>query len=105
MAVRTILVDDLTGKDADESVVFGIRGKNYKIDLSRDNVTKLIKALEPFIEKARPIPPATANGHDRRTARQERDRIRMWAQENGMDVSDKGRIPAQVVAAFRVGGY
>jgi len=39
------LVDDIDGEAADETVEFGIDGKNYEIDLSKDSARKLRHAL------------------------------------------------------------
>jgi hypothetical protein len=49
VASRTIttLTDDIDGGDADETVTFSFKGTQYEIDLSKKNVDKTVKALQP----------------------------------------------------------
>ena len=47
------LIDDLDGDTADETVEFGIDGKNYEIDLSKSNAEKLRDALASYVAAAR----------------------------------------------------
>jgi hypothetical protein len=60
--------------------------------------------LDEFITAARRVRGAgkqTSNG--RRPATQDREQtraIREWARKRGMDVADRGRIPASVVDAY-----
>jgi len=102
------LVDDLDGEVADETVEFGVDGKNYEIDLSKDNAGKLRDALSEFIASARkasggrrrgsaaPVAPARRPSIDR----EQNQAIREWARKRGMKVSDRGRIPAEVLEAY-----
>ena len=55
MASRTIttLTDDIDGGDADETVTFSFKGTQYEIDLSKKNVDKMVKALQPYTSAAR----------------------------------------------------
>lgn len=57
MATETItkITDDIDGTAADETVVFGIDGKSYELDLSKRNAAALRKALDRFVEHARPV--------------------------------------------------
>ncbi|MCW2718956.1 Lsr2 family protein [Pseudonocardia sp.] len=102
------LVDDLDGEEADETVEFGIDGKNYEIDLSKDNAGKLRDVLAEFVGSAR-----RAGGRARRSSgavaaparrpsvdREQNQAIRDWARKRGMKVSDRGRIPAEVLEAY-----
>ena len=101
------LVDDLDGAVADETVEFGVDGKNYEIDLSTANAKKLRDALSDFVASARrsggrrraSSAPATAS---RRPSidREQNQAIREWARKRGMKVSDRGRIPAEVLEAY-----
>ena len=101
------LVDDLDGEVADETVEFGVDGKNYEIDLSTANAKKLRDALAEFVAAARRAggrrrgggAPAAAS---RRPSidREQNQAIREWARKRGMKVSDRGRIPAQVLEAY-----
>ncbi|MBN9100558.1 MAG: Lsr2 family protein [Pseudonocardia sp.] len=102
------LVDDLDGNEADETLEFGIDGKTYEIDLSEDNAGKLRDALAEFIASARRLsggrgrrPAASAAPARRPTIdREQNQAIREWARKRGMKVSDRGRIPAEVLEAY-----
>jgi hypothetical protein len=97
------LEDDLDGSPADESVTFSVAGDHYVIDLSESNAGKFRKSLAEYIRYARKAP---ANGRAKakpaRTTdtRQRSADIRQWAGEHGYPVNARGRIPADVVAAY-----
>ena len=99
--VQIILEDDFDGGEADETVGFGLDGTDYEIDLSGANATKLRDALAPWVASARK---ASSGRRGRRTARQSSGpgsaEIRAWAQENGMQVSARGRVPAEIREAY-----
>jgi nucleoid-associated protein Lsr2 len=97
--VTIALEDDLDGGPADETVRFGLGGTAYEIDLNKKNARAFRKRLAPFVEHAR----KAGRGQRRpRTAssRQRSGDIRAWAKEQGIAVSDRGRIPASVVAQY-----
>lgn len=107
--VTVTLVDDLDGSRAEETVEFGLDGASYMIDLSGNNAGRLRQALEDYVGHAR-----RAGGRKRsalprvagrapRTASADREQnqaIRDWARKQGMEVSDRGRIPAEVLDAY-----
>jgi hypothetical protein len=103
------LIDDLDGEVADETVEFGIDGKNYEIDLSTSNADRLRDALANYVGAARKAAvsrrrAAAGNGSApaRKPAidREQNQAIRDWARKRGMKVSDRGRIPAEVLEAY-----
>jgi nucleoid-associated protein Lsr2 len=104
------LIDDLDGDKADETVEFGLDGKNYEIDLSSDNAGKLRNALADYVSAARRPggrrrsggAAAAAAAVARRPAvdREQNQAIRDWARKRGMKVSDRGRIPADVLESY-----
>lgn len=101
------LIDDLDGESADETVEFGIDGKNYEIDLSEKNAGQLRDALAAYVAAARRRTGSrrrggAAAGGTRRPAidREQNQAIRDWARKRGMKVSDRGRIPAEVLDAY-----
>ena len=107
--IITLLTDDLDGGEADRTVEFGLDGVNYTIDLSEKNAGKLRKALEPFLSAATRLgrngsaPTATRRTAPAATSRSSRDQnqaIREWANKNGHNVSERGRIPSHVVEAY-----
>ncbi|MDT0303447.1 histone-like nucleoid-structuring protein Lsr2 [Streptomonospora wellingtoniae] len=101
--VEVLLVDDMDGGSADESVEFGIDGKSYRIDLSSDNAKRLREVLAPYLQGARKHAQAGRRGPGRRKAAgggQRASEIRSWAKQAGKSVNDRGRIPAEVVAEY-----
>ncbi|OLR89762.1 histone-like nucleoid-structuring protein Lsr2 [Actinokineospora bangkokensis] len=106
--VTVSLVDDLDGSVAEETVEFGLDGASYQIDLSADNAEKLRELLADFIDSAR-----RAGGRKRATGklvakaprsasadREQNQAIRDWARKHGMTISDRGRIPSEVLDAY-----
>ena len=47
--VIVYLIDDFDGKAADETVLFGLDGVTYEIDLSAKNAKKLRANLQPWV--------------------------------------------------------
>jgi hypothetical protein len=100
------LVDDLDGSEAEEQIEFAMDGKAYEIDLSAANSARLRTALEPFISAARRTGGRRRSGATAvATARPSTDReqnqaIREWAQAQGMKISERGRIPSNVLEAY-----
>jgi hypothetical protein len=105
MAQRTIvhLVDDVSGDDADETVAFALDGQPYEIDLSTDNAARLRESLAEFVASARKTSSAPRgarrSGSGRRSAGT--GDVRSWARDNGFTVSERGRIPSNVVQAYQ----
>jgi Lsr2 len=96
--------DDLTGGPADETVSFGFDGRDYEIDLSAKNSAAMRQKLEPFVSAARRSshsPRQRRTSGSRAGSREESAEIRAWAAANGHDVSSRGRIAANVVAAYQ----
>lgn len=102
--VNIVLVDDLDGSDADETVSFGLDGAAYEIDLSSANAAGLRDALAPYVDHARKVSGSPRrSGSSRRTSGSPADlkEIREWARANGFpDLADRGRIPALVREAY-----
>ena len=101
--VKVILVDDLDGGHADETVKFGIDGASYEIDLNRANADKLRDVIAPFVGAARKASRATARAGRRGSSGERRGRaadIREWARTKSIEVNERGRIPARVVEQY-----
>lgn len=102
------LVDDLDGGSADETVEFAIDGRAYEIDLSADNAARLRDALAEFVASARKTAartrrasaPAAAAPRRPVVDREQNQAIREWARSRGMTLSDRGRIPSEVLEAY-----
>ncbi len=111
MAKKTqvILIDDLDQGQADETVTFGLDGSTYEIDLSSKNAAALRDALATYVGAAHRLARggtrggAVSSGRGRGAATADREQtqaIRAWARRNGHTVSDRGRIPANIVEAY-----
>ena len=100
--VSIILVDDIDGGDATETVQFGLDGTSYEIDLSDANAGALREALSGYVGHARKV---TSGRRGRRstaaatTGASAKD-VRAWARENNHSVPERGRIPADVREAY-----
>ena len=105
MARRQVveLLDDIDGSEASETVTFAFQGTNYQIDLSEINAKKFAKALAPYLENGRKVrgPRRRAQGASGVSpAGVEPAVVRQWAVENGLEVSSRGRVPAQLVQRY-----
>ncbi|GAA4906803.1 Lsr2 family protein [Streptomyces coeruleoprunus] len=103
--VQVLLVDDLDGGEADETVTFALDGKTYEIDLTTANADKLRGLLEPYTKSGRRTGGRAAGGRGkgRGTATSgspDTAKIRAWAKENGYNVNDRGRVPADIKQAY-----
>ncbi len=99
--VTVALEDDLDGGPAAETVRFGLDRSEYEIDLNKRNATAFRKQITPFIEHAR----RAGKGQPRRpvrttSSRQRSGAIRAWAKDQGISVSERGRIPASVIQQY-----
>ncbi|OLL70127.1 Histone protein Lsr2 [Pseudonocardia sp. Ae168_Ps1] len=104
------LVDDLTGEEAAETVEFGFDGRSYEIDLTAGNARAFRDALATYVAAARRAA-AGERGAGRRSSRaasavsaaesrEQNRQVREWARQNGFTVSERGRIPAEVLTAY-----
>lgn len=115
MAQKTLvlLVDDLDGGEAEETVPFSIDGTSYEIDLSAANASKFRDSLADYVGAARKAgrgggggsgakaaPRARSGGGTAAVDREQSQAIRSWAKRKGLKVSERGRIPANIVEQF-----
>ncbi|MFF5174057.1 Lsr2 family protein [Micromonospora sp. NPDC000089] len=102
------LVDDLDGGDADETVKFALDGVQYEIDLSSSNAKKLREAFAQYTAHGNKVGRGgvvvggrAARGRGGATADREQNKaIREWAKGKGKDISDRGRIPQEIVDEY-----
>ncbi|MFY1691734.1 histone-like nucleoid-structuring protein Lsr2 [Plantactinospora sp. WMMB782] len=102
------LVDDLDGGDADETVRFSLDGVQYEIDLSAKNAGKLRDAFAPYTASGQRLGRggAAVGGRPARSRggatgnREQNKAIRAWAKESGRGISDRGRIPQEIVDEY-----
>ncbi|MFD8886412.1 Lsr2 family protein [Streptomyces erythrochromogenes] len=105
--VQVLLVDDLDGGEANETVTFALDGKTYEIDLSTNNAEKLRGLLDPFTKGGRKTSGrgSSAGSRGRSAASASSDgpsaeELRTWAQTNGYEVAPRGRVPASIREAY-----
>jgi nucleoid-associated protein Lsr2 len=104
--IQTLLIDDLDDSVAEGTVRFGLDGGEYEIDLNAEHAKALRDALASYVGAAR-----RSGGSARRPARGGRrgsasglntTEVREWAKSQGIEVKDRGRVPADLVARFKV---
>ena len=110
MAKKTtvVLVDDLNGEAADTTIRFGLDSRDYELDLTDKNADELRKLFDRYIAAARTV----SGGRRRSTAAPTKPvfsgvdpaAVRAWAKGNGIQVSPRGRLKADVLEAFRAAG-
>jgi hypothetical protein len=104
MAKETIIkiTDDIDGSEDARTVKFGFDGDQYEIDLNESHYGELKDFLDRFIKAGT----KTSSGKTQRASspakatREELQRIRAWAKEQGMTVNDRGRISQAVQDAY-----
>src|SRR5271154_6478369 len=103
--IQTLFIDDLDGSDAEGTFRFGLDGSEYEIDLNAKHAQELRDALARYVGAARRV-----GGGARQPARGGRrasasglntSEVREWARAQGIEVKDRGRVPAEVVVKFK----
>jgi Lsr2 len=103
--IQTFFIDDLDGSEAEGTVLFGLDGTQYEIDLSTTHAKELRTALARYIEAGRRI-----TGTSRRAGQAGRKAlasgvsntgVRAWAKTQGIEVKERGRVPADVIAQYQ----
>ncbi len=99
--IQTLLVDDLDGGEAAGTVRFALDGTEYEIDLSAAHGDELRSALAQYLKHARKTGGTTRNAP--RSARSTVDtaKVREWAKEQGIEVKERGRVPADIVEKYK----
>jgi hypothetical protein len=103
--VQTLLVDDLDGSEADGTVRFGLDGTDYEIDLNTGHAQRLRDALARYTAAARKTGGSArrpaGSGRKATTGTLNTTEVREWAKAQGIDVKDRGRVPAELVVKFK----
>ena len=106
--ITTLFIDEIDGGAAEGTVRFALDGTEYEIDLNAKHSEELRSALGRYVSHARKV-----GGASRRTGRAagragrgsgsslNTTEIRNWARENGYDIKDRGRVPADLVAKYQ----
>jgi hypothetical protein len=100
--VNVVLVDDLDGGDAEETLRFGLDGTSYEIDLSKQHAYLLREGLAQWVAVARRVPNSSHRGKpaQARSGRKRSAEVRDWCRENDIEVNDRGRIPVRIQEQF-----
>ncbi|MFG2481177.1 MULTISPECIES: histone-like nucleoid-structuring protein Lsr2 [Streptomyces] len=103
--VQVLLVDDLDGGEADETVTFALDGKTYEIDLTTANAEKLRGLLDPYTKGGRRTGGRASAGRAKGRAavasgNPDTAEIRAWAKSQGLSVNDRGRVPQDIRDAY-----
>jgi len=103
--IQTLFIDDIDGSEAEGTVRFALDGSDYEIDLNAKHAEDLRQALSRYVDAAR-----RSSGAARKPVRTGRraaasglntTEIREWAKAQGIEVKDRGRVPAELVVKFR----
>jgi hypothetical protein len=103
--VQTLLIDDIDGSAAEGTVLFGLDGTEYEIDLTAEHAQQLRDALAAYVRAARRVsggPRQAARGGRRGSASTPNiTEVREWAKAQGIEVKDRGQVPAELVVKFK----
>lgn len=108
MATKTVttLIDDIDGSTDDVlTCAFGLGDASFEIDLNAAHREELESVLAKFVAVARPVsgPRSARSRKPEPGGRADRDHshaVRVWAKENGYEVSERGRISKSIVEAY-----
>ncbi|MDE9364954.1 Lsr2 family protein [Luteipulveratus sp. YIM 133132] len=104
--IQVLLVDDLDGGEASETVTFGLDGVSYEIDLSNANAARLRDEMASWIGHARRTGGRRASGSrsssstSSSSSRGDLNKVREWGRANGYTVSDRGRVSKELQEAY-----
>jgi len=101
--IQTLFIDDIDGGKAEGTVRFALDGTDFEIDLSTAHSDELRNALATYISHARKVGSTARRARTRRAGGDvvNTAQVRTWARENGFDIKDRGRVPANVVAKYQ----
>ncbi len=92
-----MIMDDMDGSPDAGTVTFGLDGVSYEIDLAGSNRARLAEAFAPFIAAGRRVSRSTRR---RPPAGADRAAVRAWARQAGLEISERGRISAEVIRQY-----
>lgn len=102
--VQTLFIDDIDGSEAEGTVQFGLDGANYEIDLNTKHAEALRKSLARYVQASRKTSASRRPSRSRRSpgpGGASTSEVRQWARSQGIDVKERGRIPAELVVKFK----
>ncbi len=103
--IQTLFIDDIDGGPAEGTVRFGLDGTDYEIDLSTAHTEELHKVLATYVTHARKAAGTARRGSRGRPADvPDTRKVREWAREQGIDIKERGRVPAEVIEKYKAAG-
>lgn len=99
-------IDDLDGSNLGSvanTISFSFEGKEFSIDLSDENAARFREVMAPYVEHGHPVTGTRAKSARKAASRSSTGNtkaIREWARDNGYEVSDRGRIPVDIMEAY-----
>jgi hypothetical protein len=104
--IQTLFIDDIDGGPAEGTVRFGLDGTDYEIDLSIAHSEELRKVLAGYVTHARKAAGTARRGPRGRRGAGPLDtrKVREWARAEGIDIKERGRVPAEVVEKYKAAG-
>ena len=103
--IQTLYIDDLDGSPAEGTVRFGLDGSEYEIDLNANHAKELRSALTRYADAARRVSSGARrqprSGRRAPASGLNTTEVREWAKAQGIEVKDRGRMPADLVVRFK----
>jgi hypothetical protein len=101
--IQTLFIDDIDGGPAEGTVRFGLDGTDYEIDLSTAHNEDLHKVLAAYVTCARKAAGTARRGSRGRRPADALDtrKVREWAKGQGIDIKERGRVPAEVIEKYQ----
>lgn len=107
------LISDLSGEEipadsAGGTVEFGVSGTLYAVDLTEAELQDFNDALAPYVDVAQKLTnrgarinrTTVSSSQAGKRSKDQLTAIRTWAKKNGHEISERGRVPEAVLAAF-----
>lgn len=107
MAKKTVekFYSDLSGEEIDApspTVSFVFDGVGYEVDLTPGERETFEKAVAPYIAIGRRAGGRSRSGTSLASNGLDAKVVRAWAQEQGLDVPARGRVPASIIESYQL---
>jgi Lsr2 len=101
--IQTLFIDDIDGGAAEGTVRFGLDGTEYEIDLNAKHAAQLRTVLANYVAHGRKARGTRRAVRGRRAGAGAVDtaKVREWARGQGLDIKERGRVPASVVEKYQ----
>jgi hypothetical protein len=102
MATKVLrtLQDDIDGSEATQTILFGLDGIEYEIDVSDRNANRLRNSLSDFIAHGRKVGGRRVR-NSALSGQVDTKAVRKWAKSKGIEVNSRGRIPTEIVERYK----